>query len=457
MSRNRTLKTLLLLKLCSGKRIDKLEARLNDIESLIRKIPQTSDDTNNVARRPAEYQSLLTNSLSIPSIELEDSLTTSPYQHDRDIHPLSSSRLSGNLGRQIDLSLPPKQDAIYLVEEFLNGFNSVFPLFDPASFTQLVHKLYSDNDRLSKSLGLWAALHVVIALAHMIRAMRAGSLAEEETRKAWRNLTKSLGVVTELAIRDTDMLGIQALLGMALFLQGHKEGVYPAAVLVAASIKLSYRLNLHREDTDQHFTAIQTEQRRRVFWITYFLDKEFSSRLDQPPIQNDDDLDVKLPASFPEDGLGHIYTADRTATINYFRLRVQLSIIQNKIYRKLHSVRALKQSDETRLQSIRDLEIQLEQWKESLPSAFQPETMKQELPSSAILHMVILHLSYFNCMTLVHGMSVQNKDWMTKVLANFGPCLETSLNKAHQGFLSRSRTSIYLITLLSLDDHACTW
>ncbi len=75
----------------------------------------------------------------------------------------------------------------------------------------LVEKHYSHDPY--EGSGWWASLNVALAIAHRLRVM-SNLVPAEEDQKAWGYLKNALAVQTELTIRNTDLLSVQALLGM---------------------------------------------------------------------------------------------------------------------------------------------------------------------------------------------------------------------------------------------------
>jgi hypothetical protein len=47
--------------------------------------------------------------------------------------------------------------------------------------------------------------------------------------------------------------------------------------LVAAAIRLSHSIGLHKRGSGFGLNPVEVEQRKRVFWVAYCLDKEFVS------------------------------------------------------------------------------------------------------------------------------------------------------------------------------------
>lgn len=113
--------------------------------------------------------------------------------------------------RRVFRPLPPKQEALSLLRDYFQNFNCMFPLFHEPTFMHLVDKHYSQDPY--EGSGWWASLNVALAIAHRLRVM-SNLVPQEEDQKAWGYLKNALAVQTELTIRNTDLLSVQALLGM---------------------------------------------------------------------------------------------------------------------------------------------------------------------------------------------------------------------------------------------------
>ena len=91
------------------------------------------------------------------------------------------------------------------------NFNCMFPLFHEPTFMSLVDLQYTS--RPYDGSGWWASLNVALAIAHRVRVM-SNVVPQEEDEKGWGYLKNAMGVLTELTMRNTDLLSVQALLGM---------------------------------------------------------------------------------------------------------------------------------------------------------------------------------------------------------------------------------------------------
>ena len=113
--------------------------------------------------------------------------------------------------RRVFKPLPPKDEALSLLKDFFENFNCMFPLFHEPTFMHLVEKQYSRDPY--EGSGWWASINVALAISHRLRVM-SNLVPQEEDQKAWLYLKNAMGVLTELTMRNTDLLSVQALLGM---------------------------------------------------------------------------------------------------------------------------------------------------------------------------------------------------------------------------------------------------
>lgn len=360
--------------------------------------------------------------------------------------------------RPVFRPLPPKQEALSLLVDYFENFNCMFPLFHQPTFMHLVERQYSSDPY--QGSGWWASLNCALAIAHRLRVM-SNLVPQDEDEKAWAYLKNAMGVFTELTMRNTDLLSVQALLGMALFMQG-TPNPQPSFLLVAAAIRLSHSIGLHKRGTGFNLNPIEIEQRKRVFWIAYMLDKDLCLRSGRPPAQDDDDMNVDLPDADPVDNIGNIPLADGKGKMNIFRTIVEFSVIESKVYNRLYSTTAAKQSDGEILNAIGELDRELEEWKDAIPIEFRPEYEIKASHTPLILHVVMLHLTYYNCLMTIHRMSVHHGYWTSR-LADYAIQGLNSKPLNPRVFSSASlstaaaRASISLLKYVPQGDFSCVW
>jgi hypothetical protein len=313
--------------------------------------------------------------------------------------------------RPVYIQLPPRAEAMSLLKDYFDNFNCILPLFHQPTFMHLAERQYS-NDPYDGS-GWWACLNVVLATAHRLRVM-SKLVPEEEDKKAWAYIKNAMGVFSELTMRNTDLLSVQALLGIALFMQG-TPNPQPSFLLIAAAIRLCHSIGLHKRGSGFNLNPVEIEQRKRVFWIAYMLDKDLCLRSGRPPAQDDDDMNVELPEADPPDNIGNIPLADGKSKMNLFRVMCEMVGIESRVYKRLYSVKAQKLSEGELLQTIGELDKELEDWKDSIPIDFRPEHEIKASHTPLILHIVMLHFNYYNTLTTIHRMSVHKGYWTSRL------------------------------------------
>ncbi len=179
-------------------------------------------------------------------------------------------------------------------------------------------------------------------------------------------------------------------------------------------------------------------------------------------MQDDDDWNVELPSEDPDDDVGNVPLVDGKGKCNLFRLMCTFAVISSKVYKQLYSVKASKQSDGELLNTIGELDRELEHWKDNITLDFRPEHDINALHSPLIIHVVVLHFAYYNCLTTIHRMSVHHGYWTSR-LANYAiqglnvRPLNPRVFSSAALCVSAARASIHLIKYIPQGDYACVW
>ena len=142
-------------------------------------------------------------------------------------------------------------------------------------------------------------------------------------------MKNALGVLSELTVRKTDLQSVQALLGMAHFMQTTSNPQL-SLPLYSAAIRVSHSIGLHRENLLLNLSPVESEVQKRVFWVGYILDQDTSLRSGWPAAQDDSDMDMSLPDETPSDGVGYISLSSGTGKCNIFRSTANLLLSKAK-------------------------------------------------------------------------------------------------------------------------------
>ena len=282
-----------------------------------------------------------------------------------------------------------------LVEKSFDGIHPAYPLFDK---TKLLTSL-NHTDVSTKNLGQWACINVVLALLSQFEHSAPRDPGEDI--EAWDYFHNAFGIIGQLTTMPPTLWSLQALLGLALVIQGTpSQG--PIPMLISVAMTLAHRMNLHKRCEDPTVSHAEIEERKRVFWILYSIEKDLSLQLGQPSTQEDDDMDVELPSDID----GAILSPGQTAGVNYFYFRARLAMIQGQIYKRLFSVKAIKQSAIERVIAASELEAMLQSWRATVPLDFLREYQGSffGVPNSGITgHPIVLQLLYFNTLAIIHN------------------------------------------------------
>ncbi|OJD35424.1 fungal specific transcription factor domain protein [Diplodia corticola] len=261
--------------------------------------------------------------------------------------------------------LPPMEDVLSLVADFFAGVNNLLPLYHEHTFMQ---HLYENLSRPAESAGWLASINTVLALGHISR-LRTTFISQEQEREAWKYMKNAMAIQSELPALDFDLLSVQALIGMTIFMLLTSCNSQMPSMMLATAIRVAQGIGLHVDCNDPRMSEMDKEQRRRVFWISYIFDRELSIRTGRAPIiQDATDMSISLPTDNPSDGgIGHI------GPFNMFRARCTFAQIQGKIYKQLYSDHAWAQPRrDVVLDAITALDAELEAWRQHIPPDLRP-------------------------------------------------------------------------------------
>ena len=343
-------------------------------------------------------------------------------------------------------TLPPKDTLLKLVKESIRGFYSAYPLFDEAHFMSVIDSVDSSID----DPGQWACLNVILALASQFQHETQDVESLYDPAEYFQTAFALSGPLMTMHVT---LWSVQALLGMALIVQGSPtQG--PTSLLISAAMKIAHMMGLHRRCQNPSVSPAEIEERKRVFWIAYSLDKDLSLQMGQPSAQDDDDIDVELPS---DDSSTSIYPDQATAS-NLLNFRARLAMIQGRIYKRLYSARASKQPDTERLRAATELEAILHSWRASVPSELIKEYQGQLIPistSSTIEHPMILQLVYFNSLAMVYNALPALP--RSQELPAPGKPIEFRLLTAPLAYAAEARKAIKLLQIIPRRRYACVW
>ncbi|KAJ5166825.1 C6 transcription factor [Penicillium canariense] len=315
-----------------------------------------------------------------------------------------------------------------------NRLYAIFPMVDSVALRRLLEA----NDQGSRQGTINAADRACLtALTAFITRLRRHepAFAEADSNAYMQAVLSSL---PQLVMEHTNIRVLEALLLL---------------LLISLAVRILYNLggNIHKaasQDPDQ----IRVHQHlRALFWVCYSIDKEMSLRRCQPPIINDADCDLDLPATYVSVSSDHQFFQFQLSLQELlYPTDLRLAVLKSKIYRLLYSPSSLKQPEGTRLQLIRELDEELSDLKSRFPAVCQPDIYTQGDMPDSLLHDLSLrgvntHLEYYHCLAKIHGASISGEISTTESLSPPSSSMELCYQAARSTllYISRMRRHIF--------------
>lgn len=358
--------------------------------------------------------------------------------------------------RETPLELPPLQEVLPAVQEYLATLNAVLPLFDPYRLLRSIHNWYAHPGQ--RDCTTWAAINVVLALFHRQNPPDQALSNNDVTHY----LNNAQSVLTEVTMGDADLVNVQVLVGMVMLFQGAQD-LKPATMLIAIALRLAHELGLQHVRSSEHLEISMILERNRVFWIAYILERDLSMRTRQPPLQLDIDIDIELPTAEPDDGAGLVLATDGSARFNFLRARVQLARIQGKIYEDMRSIRAQNLDTYQRSENMARLCRMLDDWSSYVPSQFRPDAILQAGGPNLCRSFGVLYATHLSCRTMICQAHVMETRWLQNVLdfgrktARDGITAPAPLPRGWQALVNESREYMKLFMGIERKDAAFIW
>jgi hypothetical protein len=136
----------------------------------------------------------------------------------------------------------------------------------------------------------WHALrNVVYAAGCRIESSQSCSF-QEASRRAWLYFENALAVYARLLFYKTSVTGVQVLTMMAYYTQNLGTPCLEY-MLSGDAVRLAFAKGLHRAcPSSQRLTAEDVEQRSRIFWAIYCLEKQIASQASRPSVRSSQSL-----------------------------------------------------------------------------------------------------------------------------------------------------------------------
>ncbi|KAL3418749.1 fungal specific transcription factor domain-containing protein [Phlyctema vagabunda] len=301
---------------------------------------------------------------------------------------------------------------------YFNSINLVFPIYSRELFNERFERQYSDEP--PQDLAWYASFNAILALGcHAVRTEYCFANAsteftfspfqsdsdytlEQKSSKYFRNVTS---VFTDLQFGSPSLLGLQAMITM-IFMIPCSHHPLTLHMVSATAVRLAHVIGLHRSTENPRISEEESVERRNTFWTLYIMDKAMALQNGGPPLIHDQDIGILLP----ESDMGITRLSKGKKIYSTFGLATKLSMIESRIHSELYSARSQTRSVSQRLKSIRELDQELLEWRDLVPIEIRPG---QEIACDdhQLIPVVILHFSYYTCLTTTHRASSYGGPW----------------------------------------------
>ncbi|KAI2626713.1 fungal-specific transcription factor domain-containing protein [Hypoxylon sp. NC1633] len=306
--------------------------------------------------------------------------------------PSSGSRASPAFVTNV-YDLPPKERALALCSESLNNATCLLRIVHIPSFYKMLDGLYKKS-----ADGFGAEDKRSLALAYSVMALGCmynipkddGSetppykISVDEAVRYYSAARALLQDITECR----DLTSLQALLFMILFIQSISN-LSTCYGFVGIALRSALRMGLHRHLPHIKLDPIESETRRRVFYICRQMDTYVSALLGFPLLLNDEDIDQPLPTPVDDQYITkdeiHIPPPGTPSFFEAFNAHVKLMDILGKVVKHIYPLKGIEQSEAEAVGEpyasymisygkIKEMEKELQQWNDDLPFAWRPDS-----------------------------------------------------------------------------------
>lgn len=178
-----------------------------------------------------------------------------------------------------------------------------------------------------------------------------------------------------------DLVSLQAIIFMILFLQCSAK-LATCYAFIGVALRSALRMGMHRSFQDS-FNPIESELRKRCFWVIRKMDVFVGAMLGLPLTLSDQDIDQDFPtevddANITMEGIKP-QSKDRIAVVAATNQDFRLTLIVQKILKRIYPIKGFQSTEQSeprvykvRLSTIKEIERDLKAWEDQLHPVFKP-------------------------------------------------------------------------------------
>ncbi|KAH8691680.1 fungal-specific transcription factor domain-containing protein [Talaromyces proteolyticus] len=217
------------------------------------------------------------------------------------------------------------------------------------------------NNSMPDDKSYYALRNIVWASGSRIVLSKTVTSFVETWQASWAWFENALSVHTEIIFFRSSMIAVQVLILMAYYSEGMGK-ISLQYMLCSDAIRLSCAKGLHRQPARSwNISLHEISHRNWMFWSIYCLEKQICSRSGRPSIIDDDEISSQVPEKALSGQLGD--------TI-YCHVLIQLIRLCSTTKKRLSSAQALRQTPAQLIETIRNLNQELDGLKRSIQPDF---------------------------------------------------------------------------------------
>ncbi|KAF2773194.1 hypothetical protein EJ03DRAFT_371615 [Teratosphaeria nubilosa] len=280
--------------------------------------------------------------------------------------------------------LPPREYARQYCSNAVDDAAALLRVVHKPTFWQSFERLYNISpDNYTNDDNIFLPLfHSAMALGHLFAKDEQSTLSQHGYENAIQQGFTHFKIARQMMdVCDCrDLTSIQAVVMMILFLQSSAK-LSQCYAYVGVALRAALRMGLHRAYVGQ-FNPLEAETRKRVFWVVRKMDIYVGAMLGLPQTLSDEDIDQELPLEVDDEYVtttGVEPMPEGTVSLmTAFNSHTRLVQILSKIVRKIYPIKTPSDTPDKSysipFSVIRELEDDLESWKQSLPAVFNSST-----------------------------------------------------------------------------------
>ncbi|RPA78562.1 hypothetical protein BJ508DRAFT_155543 [Ascobolus immersus RN42] len=195
------------------------------------------------------------------------------------------------------LPLPTRSEAKALVDIYFQQANPQTPILFRPGYDKFFNAMYERVERSGPS----AARPIEIYFLHMVCGIACAMSSQSEGLPERHHATAIKHIDSLFSSTNNRQDGLKGLLLLALysFMRPTAPGVW---YIVGACVRLAVDLGLHQEGCrgNSRFEPLMLDERRRLFWCTYSLDRQICVYLGRPFSIPEESIRTPFPTEAPD-------------------------------------------------------------------------------------------------------------------------------------------------------------